>query len=125
MLSFRSILVFSENPKKLADFYKEVFQKAPDMDEENFKGFMVGDGFITIGAHDKVHGKSLNPERIMINFETEEVKQEFERIKGIEGASVIAEPYEMGDENMKAWIATFADPDGNYFQLMTPWKGNK
>lgn len=22
-----------------------------------------------------------------------------------------------------AWIATFADPDGNYFQLMPPWEG--
>jgi len=20
------------------------------------------------------------------------------------------------------WIATFADPDGNYFQLMSPWE---
>jgi predicted lactoylglutathione lyase len=33
------------------------------------------------------------------------------------GAKVIKEPYQMGD----AWISTLADPDGNYFQLMTPW----
>jgi predicted enzyme related to lactoylglutathione lyase len=25
-------------------------------------------------------------------------------------------------ENTGGWIATFADPDGNYFQLMTPWE---
>lgn len=125
MLSFRSIMIFSEDPDKLANFYKEVFQKDPDMDEEEYKGFMVGSGFISIGPHDKVHGKNSNPERIMINLETKEVKEEFERIKQIEGVSIIAEPYEMGDENMKAWIATLADPDGNYFQLMTPWNGEK
>jgi len=31
---------------------------------------------------------------------------------------VVKEPYEMG----KLWIATLADPDGNYFQLMSPWE---
>ncbi len=25
-------------------------------------------------------------------------------------------------ENTDGWIATFSDPDGNYFQLMTPWE---
>ena len=45
------------------------------------------------------------------------MKDEFERIKAA-GATVIKEPYEMGD----AWIATLADPDGNYFQLMSPWE---
>lgn len=35
------------------------------------------------------------------------------------GAIVIAEPYGFeGQEGMS--IATFADPDDNYFQLMTP-----
>jgi predicted enzyme related to lactoylglutathione lyase len=45
------------------------------------------------------------------------VENEFERIKDT-GATVIKEPYEMGG----GMIATFADPDGNYFQLMTPWE---
>jgi len=25
-------------------------------------------------------------------------------------------------ENSKFWIATLADPDGNLFQLVTPWE---
>ena len=57
--------------------------------------------------------ESKNPARIILNFETKEVKVEFERIKAIEGTQVIKEPYQMGS----AWIATMADPDGNYFQL--------
>lgn len=30
MLNLNSILVFSENPKELSDFYKKIFQKDPD-----------------------------------------------------------------------------------------------
>ncbi len=51
----------------------------------------------------------------MINFETTQVQQEFERIKA-QGAKVICEPYQMG----QGWIATLAIPIGNYFQLVTP-----
>ena len=119
MLNFSSTLLFSENPQKLIDFYKKVFEKDPDMVMEDYAGFVMGKGFFSIGPHDKVKGKNTHPERVLFNFETEDVKGEFERIKKL-GADVIAEPYTMGDAN--SWIATFADPDGNYFQIMTPWK---
>ena len=55
----------------------------------------------------------------MLNFSTSDVKAEFERIKAL-GAQVVAEPYgPEGGEGML--MCTFADPDGNYFQLSTPW----
>ena len=41
-------------------------------------------------------------------------------MKGL-GAKVIAEPYHMAD-GQDHLIATLADPDGNYFQLMSPMK---
>ena len=122
MLNFRSILVTSEDPKKLADFYQKVFEKKPDMDEGGFVGFVVGTTFLGIGPHDKVKGKNPQPARVMLNFETTEVKEEFARIKGL-GAEVIAEPYQMGEGD--DWISTFADPDGNYFQIVTPWEPGK
>jgi hypothetical protein len=32
-------------------------------------------------------------------------------------------PYQPDKErDSNAWLATFADPDGNYFQLLTPMK---
>jgi predicted enzyme related to lactoylglutathione lyase len=68
-----------------------------------------------VGPHSEVHGSSREPERLLLNFETPEVQSEFERIRAA-GATVIREPYEMGG----GWIATLADPDGNYFQLVTP-----
>lgn len=120
MLDFDSILVFSENPKKLADFYKKVFQKDPDWSEGGYYGFMVGKGYITFGPHDKVRGKNANPERTMFNFETKDVKGEFKRIKKL-GAVAIADPYNPA-EVQEMMIATFADPDNNYFQLVTPWE---
>lgn len=120
MLNFNSILLFSQDPKPLADFYKKVFEKDPEWAEEGYFGFVVGQSMVTIGKHDKVHGKSANPERILLNFETKDVKGEFERIKGL-GAKVIAKPYNPG-EDPKGTIATFEDPDGNYFQLVTPWE---
>jgi predicted enzyme related to lactoylglutathione lyase len=118
MLDFNSILVFSKDPKKLADFYKQVFQKDPDWSEAGYYGFMAGKGFITFGPHDKVKGRNANPERMMFNFETKDVKGEFARIKKL-GAAVVAEPYNPA-EDPKMMIATFADPDNNYFQLVTP-----
>ena len=123
MLNFNSVLVFSDNVSEMGEFYKKVFQKEPDMTDGGYFGFLVGSGFFTVGPHDEVHGSSKDPKRIMFNCETKDVKEEFERIKAIDGVEVIAEPYQM--EGWDGWIATLADLDGNYFQLMPPWEGNK
>ncbi len=122
MLSLNSFIIFSPNPAKLRDFYKAVLKKNPEMEEGGYYGFVAGNAFLSVGPHDKVKGSNSNPERIMFNFDTEEVREEFKRIKNL-GAKVIAQPYQMEGSDM--WIATFADPDGNYFQLTTPWKEKK
>lgn len=123
MLSLNSLMIFSEDPKKLNEFYRKVFRKENnDMEEGGYYGFVAGKTFLGFGPHDKVKGENKSPERILLNFDTTDVKGEFERIKGL-GAKVIAKPYAMGGSGM--WIATFADPDGNYFQLITPWEGKK
>ena len=120
MLNLNSLLLFSEGPKKLVDFYRQVFGCEPKWHEGEFSGFEAGGCALVIGPHSKVQGQNQNPERIMFNFETNDVKGEFERMKEL-GAKVIAEPYPMGPEQDHL-IATLADPDGNYFQLMSPMK---
>jgi len=117
MLNLNSIMIGSQDSKALAKFYEKVFGKRADMEDGGWYGWQVGSCFFNIGEHSEVDGRAKEPQRVIVNFETKEVKKEFERIKGL-GAKVIKEPYEMGG----AWIATFADPDGNYFQLMTPWE---
>jgi predicted enzyme related to lactoylglutathione lyase len=120
MMKFASLLIGSENPKELLAFYEKVFQSKPEWSDGDWGAFRVGEGYVTFGPHDKVHGKSKEPERILINFETDDVEGEFSRIKEL-GATVIAAPYNP-DDDKKMWIATLADPDGNFFQLMSPWE---
>ena len=120
-LNSLSILLGTKDPEKLAKFYEKVFGKPADSTEGGWYGWRFGANvYLTIGEHSKVKDKAKDPHRIIINFETEDVEKEFERIKDL-GAKVVAKPYKMeGYEGMR--IATFADPDGNYFQLMTPWE---
>lgn len=121
MLNLNSMMVGSDQPKVMADFYEKVLEKKPDMVDGDWYGFHCGSMFWGVGPHDKIHGKSKEADRIIINFETKEVEKEFARIKSL-GATVVKEPYKM-DPNQSMMIATFADPDGNLFQLMSPWEG--
>jgi predicted enzyme related to lactoylglutathione lyase len=117
MLNLNSVMIGTMQTKALAAFYEKVLGKPADMtDNENgFFGWQVGSGNFSILEHSEMGGKTKDPGRIMLNFETTQVKEEFERIKAF-GAIVIRAPYEMGG----GWIATLVDPDGNYFQLVTP-----
>jgi len=121
-LNLNSIMLGSEDSKKLADFYTQVLGTPnPDWSDapNGWFGFKAGDGSLAIGPHSEVTGRSQQPGRIMLNFSTPDVAGEFERIKGL-GTEVVAEPYDpMGGGGMQ--MCTFADPDGNYFQLSTPW----
>jgi predicted enzyme related to lactoylglutathione lyase len=123
MLNLNSIIIGSSQPRILADFYEKVFGRPSEMpqmeDSENNEwfGWLVGSSFLSIGPHSEVEGNSKEPQRIMFNLSTEEVKKEYDRLVNL-GAVSIKEPYEMGG----SWIATLADPDGNYFQLVTPWE---
>ncbi|OGG12917.1 hypothetical protein A2773_01775 [Candidatus Gottesmanbacteria bacterium RIFCSPHIGHO2_01_FULL_39_10] len=113
-------MIGTNNSKALADFYEKVLDQKSDWEDGEWYGFQIGNTHLTIGLHSEVKGKAKEPQRIILNFETTKVKDEFERIKKT-GAKVIKAPYEI--EGM--WIATIADPDGNYFQLMTPWEEKK
>ena len=86
------------------------------MNEGGYSGWQVGNCFLTVGQHSEVHGQAKEPARIILNFETKAVQAEFERLKHM-GVTVIKEPYEMEG----VWIATLADPDGNFIQLLPPW----
>ncbi len=115
MIGLNSIMIGSERPEVLGEFYKKVIGRPADWTMGNWYGWKMGGMYLTIGEHSEVKGMSKEPPRIMLNFETEDVEGEFKRISE-GGAKVIKAPYELEGTH----IATFADPDGNYFQLMTP-----
>jgi len=116
-MNFNSILIGSEDPKRLADYYSKLFGE-PTMSDGGYTGWLVGSGFLTVGPHDQVKGKNAQPGRLIWNVETADVKGDFDRMKAA-GAIVIRDPYSF--EGMPdTWIATLADPDDNYFQLVSP-----
>jgi predicted enzyme related to lactoylglutathione lyase len=112
------VMIGTEDSQKLGEFYTKVLGE-PGFRDGEWWGWENGGG-IMIGNHSEVHGTSETPQRIMLSFEVDDVKAAFDQIAGY-GATVIAEPYRP-DEGFDNWLATFADPDGNYFQLMSPWE---
>ena len=83
---------------------------------------MIGSGWLTIGAHSEVDGQNAHPGRIIWNIESADVRGDFERLKAA-GATVVREPYTpegAPEDQGEMLVATFADPDDNYFQLVSP-----
>ncbi len=114
------VLLASPNAKKLAAFYKDKvgvkFQFEGEMgDSDNiFSASFKGSSDFTVLDHSKVKGKNKEPERYMVNFEVDDIEKEFKRVKKA-GVKVVAPIYHIQDYG---YIATFEDPDGNYFQLV-------
>lgn len=116
-MNLNSVLIGSEEPKRLAEYYTKLFGD-PGWDMDGYVGWQVGSGGFTVGPHDQVRGKNGEPGRIIWNIETPDVKAEYDRFVAA-GAIVVREPYDPGEGSGYA-ICTFADPDGNYFQLVSP-----
>jgi predicted enzyme related to lactoylglutathione lyase len=116
-MNFNSILIGSDDPQRLVDYYTKLFGE-PAMQDGGYTGWLIGSGFVSIGAHSEVKGMNAHPGRLIWNIETPNVKGEFERMTAA-GAIVVTEPYSF-EGYPDSWIATLADPDDNYFQLVTP-----
>jgi predicted enzyme related to lactoylglutathione lyase len=116
-MNFNSILIGSDDPGRLTAYYTKLFGE-PTWNDGGYTGWMIGSGAVTVGPHDQVHGRNSQPGRLIWNIESSDVPGDFERFRDA-GATVVREPYEFED-SPGAWIATLADPDDNYFQLMSP-----
>ena len=115
-----SVLLFSENAKKLATFYKEkvglkiTFEAAMDKDDDMFEFKMKSGSPLYIIHHSKVKGKNKQPERMMFNLEVDDIEKEVKRLvkTGVKKTQDIYHVEGYG------YISTFSDLDGNYFQLV-------
>ena len=120
-MSLNSILIGSEDPQRLVDYYTKAFGE-PGWSDGGYTGWQLGAGYLMVGPHDAVKGQNAEPGRIIWNLETPDVQAEFDRLSAA-GATVIREPYNPGDgegDGGQMLLCTFADPDGNYFQLGSP-----
>lgn len=114
------VLISSENPKALSDFYKEKvglnFEDEFEFGEEGHVGytFKVGSNMLAILPHDKVKGKNQDAPRIMLNIEVDDEEAEVKRLKDA-GVKVVQDTYHVEGYGL---ITTFEDLDGNYFQFV-------
>lgn len=118
-MDFNNILIGSEDAPRLAEYYQKLLGE-PAYSGEGYTSFQIGSGFITVGPHSEVKGKNPTPGRLIWNITSNDVKGDFERFKAA-GATVITAPYEFEGAPGSS-IATFADPDDNYFQLTSPFE---
>src|SRR3989344_7998254 len=116
-----SILLGSQNAQKLADFYEKIvglkLTNEFEMGENDEKGFEFAikdsTGFY-IMDHSEVKGKNKNPAQIIINFEVDDIEREVDRLKKAK-VKVQQDIYHLEGYGH---IATFVDPDGNFFQFV-------
>ena len=116
-MNFNSILIGSDDADRLSSYYTKLFGE-PTWNDGGYTGWLIGSGAVTVGPHSEVKGSNREPGRLIWNLESDDVQADFERFKAA-GAVVVREPYTF-EQAPGSWIATLADPDGNYFQLMTP-----
>jgi len=116
-----SILLGSQNAQKLADFYEKIvglkLTNEFEMGENDEKGFEFAikdsTGFY-IMDHSEVKGKNKNPAQMIINFEVDDIEMEVARLKKAK-VKVQQDIYHLEGYGH---IATFVDPDGNFFQFV-------
>ncbi len=115
-----AVMLNSANAKKLAEFYRDVvglkIKSEYEMGEgENaYEMEVVYGSALYINDHSDIQGKNKEPQRVFINIEVDNIEDETVRLKK-EDVKVIQDVYHIEGYGL---IATFEDPDGNYFQLV-------
>src|SRR5438132_674420 len=116
-----SVVLFSEKPKALADFYKDkvglkLTLEAEIGEGEELFGFDFGGSSVGlyINHHSEIKGKTKDPKRIMFNLEVDNIESEVKILekKGLKMIGMLHQVEGYGK------IATFEDIDGNFFQLV-------
>lgn len=116
-----TILIWSQEYKKLADWYQQVFGLTVNealthpQDTGILFDFPGGSPWLWIGQHSGIKGKNADPLRIMFNINVDSVKEAYAYLQE-KGVTCIAPPFKA--PTMEKWFATFSDPDGNTIQII-------
>lgn len=115
-----SILLGTSNATKLAKFYRETVGLKQTMEMEmgdggeKVFGFEFGKVSFVVMDHSDVKGENKNPERIILNFEVDDIEKEVKRMDG----KKVKKQQDIYHVEGYGLVATFIDPDGNFFQLV-------
>lgn len=113
--SLAGVLVYTAADRWAAmdRFYVEVLGLTPRTRRDGFVNFELGHQRITVTVHDRVHGASTEPNRLMLNLEVDDIVASHAQLVAA-GVAFTRAPEQ---EPWGGWIATLADPDGNTVQL--------
>ena len=117
--NIESVLLFSEKPRKLMEFYRDVVGLKLTTEAEMGAGtavffFEMKGCDLVIMYHKKVKGKNKTPQRMIFNLEVDDIEKDVKKLKKAK-VKLIQDIYHVEDYG---YIATFGDLDGNYFQLV-------
>ncbi len=119
--SLSTVLIWSEDYKKLAKWYEKVLGlkvtgglNHPD-DTGVLFGFDSGETDLWIGQHDKVKGGNKDMHRFMFNIKVDSVTATYNLLK-IKGVKFLAIPFKA--PTLPYFFATFYDLDNNLVQLV-------
>ncbi len=115
-----SILIGSANATKLAEFYRETLGLKQTMEfemgDKNEAGFSfdLGTTTLVVMDHSEVKGKNPNPQRLILNLEVSDIEKEAARLAKMK----VKKKQDIYHIEEYGYVATFIDPDGNFFQLV-------
>jgi predicted enzyme related to lactoylglutathione lyase len=104
-----SLLVGSSRVEEMKSWYRRAF----DVKENEMGAFEFGTIQFFIETHSEVSGSTKEPARVVINFNVEDCRALASHLRELGTPfvrTVEQEPFGL--------IATVADPDGNYLQLI-------
>lgn len=116
-----TILIWSENFRKLANWYQKIFdlKVIEEINHPKDTGvlfeFPDGSPWLWIGQHSKVKGKSKDACRIMFNINVDSVEKVYKYLVS-KKVKIIAKPFKA--PTFDKYFATFSDPDGNLIQII-------
>lgn len=118
-----TFLIWSENFKSLADWYKETLnlKVIEELDHPQDTGILLEfpqkGCWLWVGRHSQVHGINNDPYRLMINLDTDSVEKTYRYLVG-KNVKIIAKPFKAPTFNQ--YFCTFSDPEGNVLQVIGP-----
>ena len=118
MIQFAALHINTDRPERLGAFYQGLLGQEPAWSSAEVTGFMLGAVRLEVARHEGVSGTNGQPERLFFDLVVEDVPAAVARGVAL-GATVVQAPYRFEDDELRMVIATLADPDGNYFQLVS------
>ena len=107
-----TVMLASSDPARLAAFYETVLQ-LERLRSFHDPVFLLGESMLRIIRHSAVQGANQMPARCQLNLFVADALAECVRL---EGQVTFVRPPE--NEAWGGIVATLADPDGNYIQLI-------